>query len=91
MNKLKTWLKDKWGQVVTAVGALGSLGWTYIQQIPADISPWMAHLVTLTSAKWGAAIALTAAFMASNLRHRKAAATVADLKSQVENPPPPLP
>jgi hypothetical protein len=91
MNKIKQWLKDKWCQLVTAFGALGSLLWGYVQQIPGDISPWMAHLVTLTSAKWGAAIALAAAFLASNLRHRKAAATVTDLKNQLANPPPPLP
>jgi hypothetical protein len=76
MTKLKSWIADKWGRLVTAVGAAASAAGTALAVLPDSPDVWMPHLVTLTSAKVAAGVMLTLLFIASHMRHRKAAATV---------------
>jgi hypothetical protein len=76
MTNIQAWIKDKWGRLVTALGAIASAAGTAVASLPDSANDWLPHVITLTSAKVGAGIMLTVLFVASHMRHRKAAATV---------------
>jgi len=79
---MNAWIRDKWGRLVTAIGAFATAACTGLATLPDTADVWMPHLVTLTSAKVAAGVMLTLLFIASHMRHRKAAATVNAMQQQ---------
>ena len=82
MTTFKAWLKDKWGRFITAAGGILTAAGTGIAALPDSANDWMPHLLTLTSAKVCAGVMLFAMWVASFMRHNKAAQVVTTLQQQ---------
>jgi hypothetical protein len=83
LTRIKAYFHNAWGRTAAGFSAALAAGGTAIMSVQDDVTAWLPHIVTLTSAKIGAGIVLFVLSVASYLRHQKAAGTIADLKAQL--------